>query len=599
MSAPTLLGHVGAVSGSTISVRQFEGISSGIAIIGGRSYRVGQVGSFVRIPQGYHDLYGIIADVGATAAPSTKAVSEARSEWWMTVQLVGEIIEATFERGISQYPAIRDEVHLVTEEDLAKVYGTVDAGQVTIGRLSAAEGIPVRIDLDKLVTRHSAVLGSTGSGKSTTVASLLRSISAGQAGEKSFPSARILLLDVHGEYGGALKGLAKTFRVNPSVGEEALVIPYWAMDIIDVVQFVMGKVEEKSLTAIYDRILEEKQASLTKSKFAGVNANSLTITSPIPFSLKKLWYDLIDPELKTTIDNQGLNSARTSPGNAETLTPPTYPAAGPGGSTPFLNKVGVLSIRRQLAQLRSRLLDRQYDFMLHPGKWEPKLDGTVECDLSELLENWIGHDKPITILDLSGIPSVVMTRLIGGILNIIYEGLFWGRELPEGGRKRPELIVMEEAHRYLGKEDDSPARDMVQRIVKEGRKFGVGAMIVSQRPSEIDDTILSQCGTFVALRLTNANDRTKVQAALPDNLSGVVDSLPVLRTGEAIIIGEAARLPIRCRVTLPGEENRPHSGDPLVAAAWSKASTPGEYKTLAAAWRSQNPRWKPESGEEG
>ena len=149
--------------------------------------------------------------------------------------------------------------------------------------------------------------------------------------------------------------------------------------------------------------------------------------------------------------------------------------------------------------------------MLHPGRWEPKLDGTVEADLAELLEGWIGHDKPITILDLSGIPSLVMGRLIGGILNIIYEGLFWGRELPEGGRKRPQLIVMEEAHRYLGKEDSGPAREMVQRIVKEGRKFGVGAMIVSQRPSEIDDTILSQCGTFFAMRLTNANDRSKVQ----------------------------------------------------------------------------------------
>ena len=237
-------------------------------------------------------------------------------------------------------------------------------------------------------------------------------------------------------------------------------------------------------------------------------------------------------------------------------------------------------------------MDRQYDFMMRPGPWEPKLDGTVESDLGALLESWIGHDKPITILDLSGVPSLVMTRLIGGILNIIYEGLFWGRELPMGGRRRPQLIVMEEAHRYLGKEDESPAREMVQRIVKEGRKFGVGAMIVSQRPSEIDDTILSQCGTFFALRLTNANDRSKVRSALPDSLSGVVDSLPVLRTGEAIIIGEAARLPVRCRVTLPSEGNRPDSSDPAVSAAWSAASTPGDYSELAAAWRSQNPRWK-------
>ena len=143
--------------------------------------------------------------------------------------------------------------------------------------------------------------------------------------------------------------------------------------------------------------------------------------------------------------------------------------------------------------------------MLHPGKWEPTLGGNVESDLPQLLASWIGHDKPITILDLSGIPSAVMTRLIGGILNIIYQGLFWGRELPEGVRQRPQLIVMEEAHRYLGKDRESAARDMVQRIVKEGRKFGVRSMIVSQRPSEIDDTIVSQCSTFFALRLSNGS----------------------------------------------------------------------------------------------
>ena len=342
MSAPTLLGHVGAVSGSTISVRQFEGISSGIAIIGGRSYRVGQVGSFVRIPQGYHDLYGIIADVGATAAPQAKIGSEPRSEWWMTVQLVGEIIEATFERGISQYPALKDEVHLVTEDDLGKIYGTIDAGQVTIGRLAAAESIPVRIDLDRLVTRHSAVLGSTGSGKSTTVASLLRSISVGQYGEKSFPNARILLLDVHGEYGDALKGVAKTFRVNPADGCEPLVVPYWAMDIVDVIQFVMGNIEEKSLTAIHDRILEEKQASLAKSKFAGVSSTSLTINSPIPFSLKKLWLDLIDPELKTTKDKEGLITARNETGDAEKSYSSNLSTRRSWGRSPFLNKIGVL-----------------------------------------------------------------------------------------------------------------------------------------------------------------------------------------------------------------------------------------------------------------
>jgi hypothetical protein len=161
MTMPTLLGHVGAVAGASISIRQFEGVASGISIIGGRSYRVGQVGSFVRIPQGYHNLYGIVSEVGANATPEALKDVSSHGERWMTAQLVGEIVEASFERGISQYPTVNDEVHLVTEEDLAKIYGATDGGQVVIGRLSGAESIPVRIDLDRLVTRHSAVLGSS------------------------------------------------------------------------------------------------------------------------------------------------------------------------------------------------------------------------------------------------------------------------------------------------------------------------------------------------------------------------------------------------------------------------------------------------------
>jgi hypothetical protein len=591
MLAPTLLGHVGAVAGASISVRQYEGIASGIAIIGGRSYRVGQVGSFVRIPQGYHDLYGIISDVGATATPESIVDAAARGERWMKVQLVGEVIETTFERGISQYPAINDQVHLVVEDDLGRIYGTADTGQVTIGRLSGAESIPVRIDLDKLVTRHAAVLGSTGAGKSTTVTSLLRSLSVGQGGNSGFPNARVLLLDIHGEYGRALGEVAKVFRVNPLDGEAPLHIPYWALDVGDLLAFLLGKTEEKALTAINDRILAMKAAVAGSQHYPGVNLNSLTLESPLPFSLKSLWFELIDPEMKTWNENTQQTSAKVLPGDAETLTAPSYPLPGIGGASPFANKTGVLSIRRQLDQLRSRLLDRQYDFMLHPGPWEPDLTGVPPSDLPELLDSWLGHDRPITVLDLSGVPSSVLMRLIGGILNIIYQALFWSRERPEGGRERPLLVVMEEAHRYLGRDDASLARDAVQRIVKEGRKFGIGAMIVSQRPSEIDDTILSQCGTFFSLRLSNATDRNKVQAALPDSLSGIADSLPVLRTGEAVITGEAAKLPVRCRISLPEQGKRPSSEDPLVAKSWCRDRAAENYAAMAATWRSQNPRW--------
>lgn len=181
----------------------------------------------------------------------------------------------------------------------------------------------------------------------------------------------------------------------------------------------------------------------------------------------------------------------------------------------------------------------------------------------------------------------MLVRLIGSILRIIYEALYWSREKTEGGVLRPLLVVMEEAHRYLSESSGNVALDMVRRIAKEGRKYGVGAMIVSQRPAEIDETILSQCGTVIALRLSNPVDRARVKGTLPDNLAGLMDLLPVLRTGEAIVTGEAANLPVRCRVTLPAEDHIPRSRDPDVSAAWRIRRRSEGYDRVVASWRAQ------------
>lgn len=593
ISKPTLLGHVGAVAGASVSIRQSPTVASGIAIIGGKSYRIGQVGSFVRIPQGYHDLYGIVSEVGASALPEALQRMQDHSDRWMTIQLVGEIVGSSFERGISQHPSIDDEVHLVTEEDLALIYGTSETGQVVVGRLANADGIPVRIDLDKLVTRHSALLGSTGSGKSTTVASLLRSIAQGGATSPQghFPSARILLLDIHGEYGNALKSIATVFRIAPKSGEQALQVPYWALPTDELLSFLLGKLDDKPLTQIRDKILDYKLRRAQAVAIKGLDLTSLTADTPIPFSLRRLWLELLDPEVKTWSDASKTTPAVVDAGDAQSLRAPRYQPASMGAAAPFINQIGVLGIRRQLDQMRSRLLDKRFDFLMHPGDWEPDLDGIALKDLGEILASWLGQDKPITVLDLSGIPSDVVARLIGAILRIIFDGVVWGREKSEGGVRRPLLVVMEEAHRYLAKEADNPARTMVQRIVKEGRKFGIGAMIVSQRPSEIDETILSQCGTLIALRLSNAADRNKVQASLSDSLSGVMDSLPVLRTGEAIITGEAAKLPIRCRIALPDEAFRPNSEDPAVSKHWKADRIQEDYGRLSSSWRAQDTYW--------
>ena len=217
---PTFLGIVSSVSGASITVKLAESLASGLAIIHGHTYRVGQVGSFVRIPQGYQALYGVVSEVGASAAPRSAEIDELDSGRWMRIELAGESIGDRFERGISQHPNINDTVHIVTQDDLHRIYGNVGEDQVLIGTLSSAENIGVRLSLDTLVTRHSAILGSTGSGKSTTVASLMRSIVHPADNVGGSPAARILLLDIHGEYTSALADIARIFSATPQPGEE-------------------------------------------------------------------------------------------------------------------------------------------------------------------------------------------------------------------------------------------------------------------------------------------------------------------------------------------------------------------------------------------
>ncbi len=332
--------------------------------------------------------------------------------------------------------------------------------------------------------------------------------------------------------------------------------------------------------------MKANRISLEGGAIAGLDPRSLTVDSPVTFSLKQLWYDLVDFETTTYVGPQRDELALEKAGAAETLTPPRYKPHAMGSAGPFTNTTAK-GIRRQLNLLRSRLLDRRYDFILHPGPWEPDLAGNVVADLDQLLQGWLGHDRQLTILDLSGVPSTVLVRLIGSILRIVYEALFWSREKTEGGVLRPLLIVMEEAHRYLGADSGNVAADVVRRIVKEGRKYGIGAMLISQRPAEVDETVLSQCGTLIALRLSNPADRARVKGALPDNLAGLMDLLPVLRTGEAIIAGEAARLPVRCRVTLPSDEHQPRSTDPKVTEAWSRRRVAESYDRVIASWRAQ------------
>ncbi|MEW6081857.1 MAG: ATP-binding protein [Bacillota bacterium] len=584
---------------------------SGLAFIDGRGYRIGQIGSFVRIPIGLVDLFGIVSQVGAGAVPAALAAVEPYGHRWMKVQLIGEGRRSgKFTRGISQYPTIGDEVHLVTEHDLTRIYGMPDAPNcVRVGSLASAESIPALIDIDRLVTRHCAVVGTTGAGKSTTVANLLVSFSD----PNRYPSARIIILDIHGEYYTALTDRATVFRVNPDEkrGEKPLLIPYWALSFDELLRVTPFRdVGDADRAALVEKVRQLKLASLRVAARNGVTADTITVDTPIPFSIHRLWYELHRHVCSTHTVGPGSNQSEQAEaieqdangqlllGDIMGVTPPRYrPITSSGPNRVYLSGAQ-LNIRRQILALESLLRDTRYDFLFRPGPWCPKpdhqnLDAQPDQDLDSMLKSWVGGEKPITILDLSGVPVSILKDLIGVLIRLLFDALFWARYRPEGGRSRPLLFVLEEAHAYLSSGNVSPASIAARRIVKEGRKYGVGAMIVSQRPAEIDSTILSQCGTMFAMRLANATDRAHVTGTVSDNLEGLFSMLPTLRTGEAIIVGESVQLPLRAMIEAPAKNRRPDSHDPLVydpesRGGWNRQKQAEDYATVVELWRSEN-----------
>ena len=336
------------------------------------------------------------------------------------------------------------------------------------------------------------------------------------------------------------------------------------------------------------KVLEKKIEYITSNKLeAKLKIESITSDSPIPFSIKQLWYELDDFERRTFNEMRKPESItkKIKEGDANKIISNEYEPASAGGGKPFLNHQaqGILSF---LDGIRNRLLDQRYNFLFFPGDLSPDLSGNINKDLSLLLTEWLGDNKPISILDLSGIPSEIMTPISGSILKIMYDSLFWGQELNVGGRKQPLLIVLEEAHNYLKSGENSISSRTVQTIAKEGRKYGVGLLLVTQRPTELDETVLSQCGTTIALRMNNRGDRGHVSAAVQDELSNMIDLLPSLRTGEGLILGEAVKIP--SRVKFRKISNAPKSSDPDVTQQWKKNKPDNsEYEKVVENWRNQ------------
>lgn len=611
---PAIIGSVRSISGTNVSVQLYPSTNSTISYIFGNGYKVGQVGGFVKIPQGFINLYGTIVQIGADAIPESMRNNPNMGVRWMTVQLVGEgAIGQPFERGISQYPMIDDDVYIVTEDDLVNIYGRENGAEfVPVGTISGAENIPALVDINKLVTRHSCIVGSTGTGKSTTVAGLINTL----IDSIVFPSSRIILIDIHGEYGKTFKSRANIFRIMPEdSADKKLVVPFWAMSFDEFVSFAFGDIQDNDRFPLSELVLSLKKLTIEKNPclFSYLNKDDITVDTPIPFSLQRLFLYLyrsmfathsctgtgqkicaIDKEFDETATTEAFETNEEGSKMTGSIDPFVLPKYKEQQQSKIYLSAATMNLRRQLIALQAKMADPRLDFALKPEGFIPESDGNITNDVHSLLKLWMGENT-LSVFDVSGVPSGILHDIIGILLRVMYDSMFWSRNLKQGGRTRPLLIVMEEAHNYLGSDNFSRASKVVRRLVKEGRKYGISAMVVSQRPSEIDPTILSQCGTTIALRLTNSNDRGIIANSISDNLSNLVNMLPILKTGESIIVGEAVKMPMRAIITFPEKKNRPDSNDPIVASAekgkggWNNVLdvTDEEYQNIVKAWRLQ------------
>ena len=574
---PTYIGYVRHVLGARVTVALDDKLAGTAPIYRGQLLSVGQIGSIVRLPQGLVDLVAQVTLLGiaelAGVQPPVDVVQT--GERWIQIQLLGEVYRSTgeFQRGVGSYPGLEDPVHFATAEDLAAVFPPEGTDRLRIGRLAAAEEVPVSLDAGRLVLRHGAVVGSTGAGKTTAVATILQRFA-----RDGWPAANIVVIDPHGEYTGAL-GPDATIRSVLGSGEGNLQVPYWALPVTDVMGVFAGSMGGPTTQGrLEELVTEARQQFAHDAEWLNLDPGAVTADTPIPFDIRDIWYQLDWENNETRQDPKDPSTVcEQQPGNAKDLVPARFDPYSRGNAAPFKGPLhGTHGSIPEL--LRLGLLDPRRAFFQEP-QGDPAQDPLIG-----VLQSWLGGDRPVSILDFSGVPDRASNLAVGVVLDLLFEVAVRSRQEDEGiGRPRPILIVLEEAHRYLGQSAAPIAREAANRIAREGRKYGIGLLLVTQRPSELPDTALAQCGSLIALRLTNSTDQTKIQAALPDSVSGLAEVLPSLRTGEAIVAGESLTLPSRTLIDLPNP--LPAADDPSLES-WRAEPTAPNVAPALVAWRS-------------
>lgn len=566
------IGKIIEVDGSRIIAELDPTISDLSRVFAGENYPIGQFGSIIKVHFGRRSIYGLVSrlrmkadyqlEKGLPVASSDERIIEAdlfgEGEWRKKAS--GDLV-LEFERGVATYPLPQQTIYLTPKSELRFVYGDAKGAVIQLGEHVGSGGAPCYAELNELLGKHTAILGSTGAGKSGTVAAVVHSIlERGQIAKHQHWHPQIIILDPHNEYG---KAFPKHQRL--STDEGSLELPYWLLDLEESLSLFVGKTEFAATSQsniIKNALIAAREEA---AGLLGLDNSQLTVDSPIP-------YVLGDP---SNMDNFGKKQGvlyeeglvgeinRQRPNNQNQAQHEDY------------NKV--------IRKISSLLNDGRLKFMME--SW----DG-AEDPLPTIVNQFLTQQTTVQIVDLSGVPNEVAGVASAAIARIVFQLKVWQTESER--QSSPVLLVCEEAHRYVpnrGEAQYEAAQSAIRRIAKEGRKYGVGLLLVSQRPSEVEATVLSQCNSWIVLRITNDTDREHVRSILPDSMSGLTKMLSGLRRQEAIFVGQAATLPSRILIRDLSNDQLPRSSDVDFDRGWQKqALTIVQISTVVQKWRYQS-----------
>ena len=437
-----------------------------------------------------------------------------------------------FRRGVTRYPVPGGMVYPASTQDLKQVYASDGRSAVTIGKVYPTKDIRAGIYIDAMLGKHFALLGSTGTGKSTSAALLLHRIC------EAAPEGHIVMIDPHGEYSAAFRHTGVILDVSN------LQMPYWIMNFEEHCEVLLtsnGNERQVDADILARCLLKARQ----KSRLAE-SMGKITVDSPIPYLLSDLSNEIQD---------------------------------GMGKLDKSTNSAPYMRIKNKLDEIKS---DPRYQFM-----FSGMLVADTMADFIAKIFRMPSNGKPISIIDVSGVPSDITATVVAVLSRLVFDFAIWGRE----ERTSPILLVCEEAHRYVPNEknaDGNSVGTILSRIAKEGRKYGISLGLITQRPSDLAEGVLSQCGTIISMRLNNDRDQEFVRAAMPEGARGFLDAIPALRNRECIICGEGVAIPMRVSFDNLEESRRPASEDPSFVELWNK--TGGEEETVQRTvlrWRSQ------------